>query len=266
MTIKAFQKLIWDFYKGHKRDLPWRHTADPYKIMVSEVMLQQTQVARGLVKYPEFIKRFPTVQSLAKASLTDVLQTWRGLGYNRRALMLHRAAKIIVKDWRGRFLRDSEKWDSLPGIGPNTAGSICVYAFNLPVVFIETNIRKIYIHHFFHDQDNIADTEIMPLIETSLDQKRPREWHWALMDYGAFLAKSVPNPNRKSKHYTRQSKFEGSFRQLRAQILNLATAGPVSPARIVKQTGRSREEVGRALASLASEGFLVNYKKGYKLV
>lgn len=228
MNTSSFQSLIWNFYKEHKRELPWRPpalpirkdgTLDPYKILISEIMLQQTQVSRVLQKFPLFIEQFPSFQHLASASFTSVLQEWQGMGYNRRGKYLHETAKIISQKHRGVIPLDPTELVQLPGIGPATASSIVVFTYNKPISFIETNIRRVFIHHFFKDSLNIHDKEIMSLVEKTLDHNNPREWYYALMDYGSYLAKHIPNPNRKSKHYTKQSKFAGSNRQIRGAVL-----------------------------------------------
>lgn len=218
--IQELQTEVWSYYQQHGRSMPWRSNPDPYWVTVSEVMLQQTQVSRVLPKFESFIERFPDWQSLAKAPLADVLTQWQGLGYNRRGRWLHRLAQMVVRDHNGRLPSDPAELIKLPGIGPNTAGSIAAFAFDLPTVFIETNIRRVFLHHFFADQEGVADAQLVPIIKESLNNvDSPRRWYYALMDYGAYLAKQVPNPNRRSKHYSRQSTFEGSNRQLRAQIL-----------------------------------------------
>lgn len=199
--------------------MPWRETADPYAIMVSEVMLQQTQVDRVIPKFEAFMKAFPTAADLAKASFKDVLAQWTGLGYNRRAKWLQEAAQEILR--LGSFPDDVDELVKLKGIGPNTAAAICVYAFNKPEVFVETNIRAVYIHHFFEDADDVYDRDIVQLVDETLDKANPREWYWALMDYGVYLKKKHKNPARRSKHHTKQSKFEGSRRQVRGNILKL---------------------------------------------
>jgi len=219
MNIVQFQKRIWDFYGKNKRDFAWRKQITPYKILVSEVMLQQTQVSRVAAKYKEFIKTFPNLPTLAKASPAAILAVWSGLGYNRRALYLKRAAEMAVAEYGGKLPKNHEQLVLLPGVGKNTAGAILAYAYNLPAIFIETNIRRTYIHHFFPGQKNISDAQLMPVIEETLDAKNPRKWYWALMDYGSFLGTVVENPNRQSKQYAKQSKFEGSLRQLRGKIL-----------------------------------------------
>src|SRR3989338_7324816 len=143
--MKDFRSTVWKYWKEHGRhDLPWRLTHDPYRILVSEVMLQQTQVPRVIEKYKEFLKKFPTVRALAKASLSDVLKVWSGLGYNRRGKYLHDAAKEIVAVGNIREALAS----SLPGVGPYTRAAVRVFAFNEPDILIETNIRAAYIHHF----------------------------------------------------------------------------------------------------------------------
>lgn len=188
MHSERFRGLVYDYYeKSGRHSLPWRNTRDPYKILVSEIMLQQTQVNRVLQKYEEFLKAFPDVGSLAEASTGEVLKIWQGLGYNRRALNLKRAAEIIKKDFRGEFPETAESLESLPGIGQSTRGAIMAFAFGTPTAFIETNIRSIYIHHFFKGEKNVHDREIMPLIEKTLDTENPRDWYYALMDYGVHL-------------------------------------------------------------------------------
>lgn len=227
--VAQFQKLILEFFttKG-RHDLPWRisepdSTFDPYKITVSEIMLQQTQVSRVIVKYSEFLNVFPSVEALANAPLEAVLKVWAGLGYYRRAKFLHQTAEIIVREYDGSFPSSQTELNKLPGIGKNTAAAIIAYSFNQPVVFIETNIRTVYLHHFFNDQNKVADSSLLPLIEHTLYAANPREWYWALMDYGSFLKSSLQNPSRRSKHHTVQSPFKGSRRQIRGQVLRLLT-------------------------------------------
>lgn len=219
--MTTFQKKIWDFYHKNKRDFPWRKTSAPYKILISEVMLQQTQTSRVVSKYQEFLKQFPTLKSLAKATNAEVLQVWSGLGYNRRGLYLKKTAENIVTNHKGKIPLNPEILVTFPGIGPNTAGSIYVFTTNKPHIFIETNIRRVFIHEFFKGRENISDKEILKLIEKTMDIKNPREWYFALMDYGAHLSKTETNPNKKSKHYSKQSKFQGSLRQIRGEILRI---------------------------------------------
>jgi A/G-specific adenine glycosylase len=222
-----FRNTVLAYYRTDGRhDLPWRQAEadgsfDAYKIMVSEIMLQQTQVNRVIPKYNDFIQKFPDVQRLAESPQSEVLRAWSGLGYNRRAKFLHLAARAVVDQYGSIVASTSRELIQLPGIGVNTAGAIRAYAFNQPVAFIETNIRSVFIHHFFADQADVTDQAILELVQQTLDQIHPREWYWALMDYGVYLKQIVPNPNKQSKHYARQSQFQGSRRQLRGQVLRL---------------------------------------------
>lgn len=219
MNPAKFKKEIWKYYKVHKREMPWRNTANPYHIVVSEIMLQQTQVSRVVPKYTSFIAKFPTWKKLAEAPLKDILLEWQGLGYNRRGKALHNIAQKITKEYKGTLPHDPALLETFPSIGPNTAGSICTFTFNLPVVFIETNIRTVFIHFFFEDKEKIDDKDILKLVEKTLDKKNPREWYYALMDYGAFLKSHNTNINEKSAHHKKQTTFKGSNREIRSHIL-----------------------------------------------
>lgn len=232
--IQKFRKTVYDYYAKNKRTLPWRKTKNPYFIMVSEVMLQQTQVDRVAPKFENFTTIFPTVESLAKAPFQKVLQHWQGLGYNRRALMLHKAAKEIVTHHAGVLPKNKEELETLSGIGPYTAGAICAFAYHQPVVMIETNIRTVFIHHFFKDKETIFDKEIMPLIEKTLDVKNPRKWYSALMDYGTHLKKTEKNPSRKSLHHTKQKPFKGSDREIRGAIIRTLTQKTLTKQQLFK--------------------------------
>jgi A/G-specific adenine glycosylase len=266
MEIAEFRKIIWDFYKKNKRDLPWRHTRDPYKILVSEVMLQQTQSYRVIAKYTSFIKKFPTVAILAKASVQAVLKEWQGLGYNRRALYLKKCAEQIVSEFQGKFPKDLELLCTLPGVGKATAGDILAFAWNKPAIVVETNIRSVFIHFFFQDKTTVSDKEIIPLIEKTLDQKNPREWYWALFDYGAELKKNLINPSRKSKHYTRQSIFVGSFRQKRGAILKLLLQKPGTQKEIKEVLEYDSGEIAKILLALEKEGFIKKDKNRFQVI
>jgi len=219
--IIAFKELIWDYYRHNRRDFVWRNTSNPYYILVSEIMLQQTQTHRVIHKYEEFIVTFPTLETLAASTLRDVLIVWHGLGYYRRARYLHQLAQIVVGEYAGVLPQDTKMLQTLPGIGAGTAGSIGAFAFNIPTVFIETNIRAVFIHCFFDNKKEVSDKELLPLIAATVDHDNPREWYYALMDYGVWCKSMYVNPSRKSIHYIKQSPFEGSNRQIRAQILKL---------------------------------------------
>lgn len=217
---KIFQSEVWNFYREHGRSFQWRETQDPYAILVSEVMLQQTQTARVIQKFAAWMCRFPTLESLAKAPLSEVLSLWNGLGYNRRAVYLQAACREIGGRFGGVFPQTTNELKTLPGVGPYTAGAVCAFAFNQPVVFLETNIRSVFIHRFFSENtEKIDDKLLLPLVRQTLDRKNPREWYYALMDLGADIKSKLPNPSRKSKSYTKQSRFRGSFRQARGAIL-----------------------------------------------
>lgn len=267
--IKDFQKQIWQFYQKNARsNLPWRLPElgagfDPYKILVSEVMLQQTQVNRVVVKYQSFLEKFSTVEELAAVSLADVLREWSGLGYNRRAKFLHEAAVMIVRDHGGSFPKEQADLIKLPGVGVNTAGAIIAYSYNSPVVFIETNIRTVYIHHFFANTDSVTDKEVLAYVAATLDAKKSREWYWALMDYGSYLKTIVQNPSRKSKHYARQSAFDGSVRQIRGQVIKALTNGHLELGVIRQQI--SDERLDQVLKQLTLEGFISLKNSTYHL-
>ena len=253
---QQFTETVWNYYKENARDLPWRLTdpdgsLDPYKILVSEIMLQQTQAPRVVPKYAEFLGIFPDVKTLAAAPLEKVLLHWSGLGYNRRAKFLWQAAQMAVNIYKGKIPDDEVGLVSLPGVGTNTARAVLAYAFNRPVTFIETNIRTVYIHHFFEDSDAVHDKEILSLVDSTLDTEHTREWYWALMDYGTFLKKTVGNGSRRSAHYTKQSAFAGSKRQIRGKIIKILTSGPGQYQSIKEEIDDDRFEA--VIADLLNE-------------
>jgi A/G-specific adenine glycosylase len=265
--IRGFQKCIWDFYAINKRKMPWRNTRDPYKILVSEIMLQQTRVETVLKKYPEFVKKFPNFSILAKAPLPKILQAWQGLGYNRRAIALRKSAQIIIKKYNGKVPKNSEALEQFPGIGPATARSILVFAFNSPVVFIETNIRRVYLYYFFKTKKKINDRQIIPLIEKTLPKKNVREWYFALMDYGTWLGRNVKNPNKQSVSYRKQKPFKGSVREIRGNILKMLLANSsLSFGDIQMQFPRkSQKYISKTLFLLEKEGFILKQGKQFTL-
>lgn len=227
-----FQQLVWDYYAAHGRhDLSWRvpneQGFDPYAIMVSEIMLQQTQVNRVIPKFQAFMTQFPTIEALAASPLAAVLEAWSGLGYNRRAKFLWQAAQMVVQDFGGQMPRTVDELMMLPGVGKNTAGAIAAYAYDAEVVFIETNIRTVFIHHFFADDTAVRDDSLEPLIRGTVEASKsgagrsPRTWYWALMDYGTHLKQTVGNVGRRSATYAKQSAFAGSRRQIRGKVLSL---------------------------------------------
>ncbi len=201
------------------RDLPWRNTHDPYAILVSEVMLQQTQVQRVMTYWEDWMQAFPTPYALAAAALSDALAHWQGLGYNRRAIALKRCAEICASNYLGQIPTSYDDLLKLPGVGPATAAGVCIFAYEEAQVYLETNVRSVFIHHLFADDAKVNDREIVPLIEATCDREDPRGWYYALLDYGSYLKKTNPNPSRRSQHHSRQSSFEGSKRQKRAILL-----------------------------------------------
>lgn len=262
-AIQRFQREVYSHYHAHPRPLPWRETEDPYQILVSEIMLQQTRVERVMGKYREFLAAFPDLASLAQAPLRKVLHVWQGLGYNRRAIALQEAAKKVFQDFNGTLPDSAEQLRTLPGIGPYTAGAIAAFAFHQPVPIIETNIRTVYIHCFFSDRQGVKDSEIMPLVQATLDRNNPREWYYALMDYGVMLKQTHINPSRKSAHHTRQSRFEGSDRQLRGKILRLLLQQPLSrKEEIFQAIQEDPQRLDKILKGMIKDGFIM--RKGTK--
>ena len=233
--LRAFVEFVAKKGRELYRDLPWRRTYDPYAIWISEVMLQQTQVSRVDGRWQRWLERFPTVDALAAAAPSDVLEEWQGLGYNRRALSVHRAAQAI-SEAGGIFPQDSKELVKLPGIGPATAAGIRAFAFNLHGVYLETNVRTVFLHELYPQAEGVPDSELVPLVELTCPASvedaadaaattlTPRSWYYALLDYGAYLKKTIPNPSRRSKSHVKQSRFEGSHRQKRAELLRVLLA------------------------------------------
>lgn len=255
--VRQLQDTVWDYYRHNKRDMPWRDNPTPYYVLVSELMLQQTQVSRVMEKFPPFIKVFPDFETLAAATPAQVIEHWQGLGYNRRALFLHRAAQAVVERFSGRLPSTPEELITLPGVGPGTAGSLAAFTYNEPTVFIETNIRRVFLHHCFTDREGVSDAELLPYVAAAVDKEHPREWYYALMDYGTHLAKQVPNPNRRSKHHAVQSKFKGSDRQVRGAVLRLLVGGATVKCTLLPSLlGEPAERVEKIVAGLQKEGFV----------
>ena len=267
LSPAAFRKIVISHYKQLGRHaLLWRHTKSPYHILVSEVMLQQTQVERVLPKYEAFLKAFPTVETLAKAPLRSVLALWVGLGYNRRAKFLKATAEAVVASG-GVFPVTKSELENLPGIGPYTAGAIMAFAYNKPVTIIETNIRTVYIHHYFKDtKETVSDKDILKLVEETLPKENIREWYYALMDYGSWLKKEFGSTNKRSKSYTKQSTFAGSDRQIRGAIVRTLT--PLHKGLSIKKlnsllSSYDKTRIGTQLEKLMAEGLVIKSKGGY---
>jgi A/G-specific adenine glycosylase len=276
MTDTEFRQTVLDNYRLHGRMFPWRKTTDPYEILVSEIMLQQTQTERTVAKYGEWLESFPDMRTLADAPLSLVLARWNGLGYNRRARFLQETCRIIAHERAGIFPETADELDALPGIGPYTARAVMTFAFGKPEVFIETNIRSVFLFFFFNSRLEtsdgaeslpVHDSEILPLIEQTLDTDNPRVWYYALMDYGAALKKAVTNPNRKSAHYTRQSAFEGSLRQARGAIIRCLSKSTSTAT--LKEIADSEDidlyRIEKAAAALIAERMVVREGDLYRI-
>lgn len=261
----AFRRKVYAYYRRHRRTFPWRTTRNPYKILVSEFMLQQTQTHRVVPMYRAFLKRFPSVRALAAASQKDVLRSWQGLGYNRRALNLHKTAKELVARYRGSVPRSYESRLDLPGIGPYTAAAIGAFAFNEPGIVLETNIRTVFIHEFFPRRKVIPDAALAPLIEQAMDQRSPGRWYSALMDYGVMLKTTQGNITRRSASYARQSAFKGSDRAVRGKIVKLLLEKPRRLNALTKLTNEPSMRVEKILQALAEEGFVEEREKYFSI-
>jgi A/G-specific adenine glycosylase len=262
--VASFQRAVLKHYKTSGRHtLPWRKTRDPYKILVSEIMLQQTQVPRVIEKYRSFLKRFPTVDVLARAPLSAVLKEWSGLGYNRRGKFLHDAAKMIVSDYGGNLKRATA--ERLPGIGPYTKSAVRTFAFNEPHMMIETNVRAAYIHFFFPNKERVHDRDLVPLIEACAEGQDPRTWYWALMDYGAHVKKLHLNPTRRSASYVMQNKFVGSLREVRGAIIKILNDGAHGDLAIANKLSFEGHMIRQALTGLKKDGLVVSSKGSWRI-
>ncbi len=256
--IDEFQRLIWNYYAAHPRPFPWRETQNPYHIFISEWMLQQTQTSAVVPKYKAFLSKFPTFADLADAFTDEVLRLWQGLGYNRRALWMKSAAELIVREHNGVLPKDPEVLEKIKGIGHATAREMVTFSYNIPTAFIETNIRRVFLHLFFHQKSKIHDREILNLVEKTVDTNNsPREWYYALMDYGVMLKKSVtPDPNHRSFHYKKQPKFKGSDRELRGKILRLKIANDsITIDQLSQELEQPVKKVSELVTKMEQEGF-----------
>ena len=274
--IEDFRSRVWQEGAKRYRSLPWRHITDAYAVLVSEIMLQQTQVKRVLRYWQRFMERFPTVDALASAETGAVLESWQGLGYNRRALMLKRCAETCSRDFAGTLPHDYEELIALPGIGPATAAGVRAFAWNEPGVYLETNVRSVFLYEWFADEiEPVRDSRLVPLVEATCPTDRPRDWYYALLDYGAYLKSVMPNPSRKSAHHARQSTFEGSRRQKRAEIVRLVLEDPgIAFEDILEclndiESGAGRDAVSADLArsiidDLVKEGFFIEEDGHYR--
>ena len=251
--VRAFRRKVFRFYRLHGRSLPWRNTTDPYRITVSEIMLQQTQVGRVIPKYEAWILRWPNWQTLATASSRELLSAWSGLGYNRRALFLGKLAKEVVGQFEGVLPNQAELLRSLPGIGPYTVNAVLIFAFNKPLVTIDTNIRKVLMHEF-NLRNDVSPDQLRQLALRVLPKRKSRDWHNALMDYGSLV---LPGQIAGIPPLSRQSRFAGSLRQIRGEIVRqLTVRRAVTIAQITRSLKRTRADVKTAAAALQKEGVI----------
>lgn len=256
VPLHEFVELVMKRGLERYRDLPWRNISDPYAVWISEVMLQQTQVTRVDGRWQRWMGRFPAVEVLAAADSGDVLEEWQGMGYNRRALALLQAARQIAAV--GEFPKEERELVALPGIGPATAAGIRAFAYNLPGVYLETNVRTVFLHELFPHETNVSDRALVPLVRASCPEDYPRNWYYALLDYGAWLKKTVPNPSRRSRSHVRQSRFEGSHRQKRGEVVRMllaARADGVSADDVASALSVSESDASALLDELTAEGF-----------
>ncbi len=260
-TVKRFQKMIFVWWKNNKRDLPWRHTSDPYKILVSEIMLQQTQVSRGLPKYLEFVKRFPTVSSLATASTGEILRLWKGMGYNRRALYIQKTAQKIVADFYGVFPQNEQQLKTLPGLGTYTARAVLVFAYKKDIAMVDTNIRQIITHFFFQDVPQ-SEKVIQEVADQLVPKGKSWEWHQALMDYGAI--KLERNEKRTTKKKSKP--FKETNRYLRGRLLDLVCERQWKELDLVEcMTENFRKEkkpIEEIISGMIKDGLIIRNKAG----
>jgi len=283
---QRFRKTVLDFYKQEGRHtLPWRvgdngisKSEQAYRILVSEAMLQQTQVARVVPYYLRWFLKFGTKEVLANASLAEVLILWQGLGYNKRAKALWETAKIICNERGGVIPTTRIELLKLPGIGRYTAGAICVFAYNQKEVLVETNIRTVVIYHFFTEisrsskktqgasSEKIGDEAIETILKEVQPHKNFREWNWALMDYGAYLKREGNRTNELVKGYAKQSAFKGSSREVRGAIIRALSKVPCTKETLKRQFKKERyPQVLFQLQKLQAEGLIAIQGKTYKL-
>jgi A/G-specific adenine glycosylase len=259
--IAKFQRNVFSFYKKYKRTLPWRTTTDAYKIFLSEVMLQQTQVSRVITYYKKWVHQWPTIQCLASATRSEVLRAWMGLGYNTRAINLHKAAQKIVRDFHGDLLQAMKHYEEIPGVGRYTSQAVVIFTTNADLVTVDTNIRRIFIHEF-NLPETVSEKTLWDLAERCLPKGRSRDWHNALMDFGAL---HLTSQKTGIKPKTQQPRFDGSDRQLRARIIRILLQNDESFKNIIKTLSVDAPRLQRILEKLISEGIISKKNDQYHL-
>ena len=243
---ETFHKKIFSWWAKNKKQYPWRETSDPYTIMVSEFMLQQTQASRVIPKFNLFLKKFPDLESLANNTDREVLALWSGLGYNRRAIWLKEAPQYIIE--LGYFPQENRILKKIRGIGEYTSRSIPIFAFNVDIATVDTNIRRILIHEGFATEET-NEKELFKIAEQLLPLHRSRDYHSALMDYGATL---ITAKKTGIKPKTMKGKFKGSTRESRGKIIKLLLQNEkLSKAELSKKLGK--KDIENILNSLAKD-------------
>lgn len=285
MSITA-PLLQW--YDRHGRHhLPWRKTTDPYKILISELMLQQTQVPRVQPKYEAFITAFPTLQALANADRASVLRLWQGLGYNSRAVRLHALAKVIIAERSGRLPTSSEELLTLPGIGPYTAGALVIFSQRKPAASVDVNIERVLKRVYFTPSQLPTKKDIAALQLKLIQHAEPHHLHAALMDLGSAICTARSPKCGECPLYKRcrtrgvrpdeirtvpkQSRFMDSTRWWRGQILKVLLQGPAAEQHIIYRIKQQpdaddEERCAKAIASMTREGIIRKNKKLLKIV
>lgn len=261
-ALRYFSDRIWAYYDLHGRQFPWRETRDPYRILLSELMLQQTQTERVLPKYQLFLEKWPDFHAMADSGLSEVLAAWRGLGYNRRALAIRNIA-LKSEDYGWTLPADYEQLLQFPMIGPATAAAVMAFAYGKESIYLETNIRRVLIHQFFPSIDKVADRDLQKILRELLTfQSDVKQWYYALMDYGVYLKGHLVNPNRRSAHYQKQPTFANSNRQIRGLLLVVFTEqGSLSLPDVLQRLPFPKERVLSCLHALVEEGFIEEHAK-----
>lgn len=262
--IEQFRETVWGYYREHPRTMPWRENPSAYNVLLSELMLQQTQVTRVIPKFNAFLYTCDNFADLAKLPLSTVLELWSGLGYNRRAKYLHQIARVVSSQFSGQLPSTLDELVRLPGVGKNTAGAILAYAYNQPAVFVETNIRTVLFHHFFQDRTDVDDKELSAVVELVLDRENPREWYWALMDYGRYLKQHHGGKLDVSRHYKKQTPLKGSVREMRGRIIRQLIGGEQTVDTLKLAAGADERFEG-ALTNLIDEGMVVRHGRTISL-
>lgn len=267
--IKELKSAVLKHHRAFGRhDLPWRKLQTPYRVFVSELMLQQTQVERVIPKFNAFIRMFPTFKKLSRANLGEVYELWAGLGYNRRAKFLRDSAKTVAEVYGGKLPKVKEELTKLPGVGPYTAGAILAFSHGNPEPFVETNIRTAVTHHVFRGKQKVTDTEILQVLSMIKPKAGDdaKNWYGALMDYGAHLKSAGVKINSKSAHYTKQKAFKGSLREVRGALLK--AIGSISRKETeLSDLGFTKTRIQKALLGLQRDGLIEKNKSGaWKLV